>query len=73
MRSSGGAVCLTEENPSAFKKWMIAESEEACLLKEFEQEYISEKAINNNTMKKECLHKRYSNSKHWLWCIPSVG
>ena len=41
MKSSVGAVGLTE-NPSAFKKWMIAGPEQARLLKEFEQEYISE-------------------------------
>ena len=41
VKSSGGAVGLTE-NPSAFKKWMIAGPEQARLLKEFEQEYISE-------------------------------
>ena len=42
VKSSGCAVGLTEENPSAFKKWIIAEPEEARLLKEFEQEYNSE-------------------------------
>ena len=41
VKGSGGAVGLTE-NPSAFKKWMIAGPEQARLLKEFEQEYISE-------------------------------
>ena len=41
VKGSGGAVGLTE-NPSAFKKWMIAGPEQARLLKEFEQEYMSE-------------------------------
>ena len=41
VKSSGGAVGLTE-NPSAFNKWMIAGPGQARLLKEFEQEYISE-------------------------------
>ena len=41
VKGSGGAVGLTE-NPSAFKKWMIAGPEQARLLKEFEQQYISE-------------------------------
>jgi hypothetical protein len=40
-KGSGGAVGLTE-NPSAFKKWMIAWPEQAILLKEFEQEYSFE-------------------------------
>ena len=41
IKGSGGVVGLTD-NPSAFKKWMIAGPEQARLLKEFEQEYISE-------------------------------
>ena len=39
VKGSGGAVGLTE-NPSAFRKWMIAGPEQARLLKEFEQEFI---------------------------------
>jgi hypothetical protein len=52
------------ENPSAFKKWMIAGPEQARLLKEFEQEYSYEKTTNTNTMKRVCLYRRHSKSKH---------
>ena len=38
VKSSGGAVGITE-NPSAFRKWMIAGPEQARLLMEFEQEF----------------------------------
>ncbi len=39
VKGSGGAVGVTE-NPTAFRKWMIAGPEEARLLKEFEREFI---------------------------------
>ncbi len=39
VKGSGGAVGLTE-NPTAFRKWMIAGPEQARLLKEFEREFI---------------------------------
>lgn len=35
VKGSGGAVELTE-NPSAFRKWMLAGPEQARLLREFE-------------------------------------
>ncbi len=41
VKGSGGAVGLTE-NPSAFRKWMIAGPEQARLLQEFENEFIPE-------------------------------
>ena len=41
VKGLGGAVGLTE-NPSAFRKWMIAGPEKARILKEFEQEYLPE-------------------------------
>ena len=50
VRGSGGAVGLTE-NPSAFRKWMIAGPEQACLIKEFEQEYTRE------TVSTQCHHE----------------
>ena len=40
VKGSGWAVGLTE-NPSVFRKWMIARPEQARFLKEFEQEFIS--------------------------------
>ena len=40
VKSSGGAVDLTE-NPSAFRRWMVSGPEQARLLKEFEEECIS--------------------------------
>lgn len=39
VKGSGGAVGLTE-NPSAFRKWMVAGPEQARLLKEFEDDYL---------------------------------
>ena len=41
VKGSGGAIGLTE-NPSAFRKWMVAGPEQARLLKEFEREFITE-------------------------------
>ena len=40
VKSSGGAVGLTE-NPSAFRRWMVSGPEQARLLKEVEEECIS--------------------------------
>ena len=40
VKSSGGAVGLTE-SPSAFRKWMVSGPEQARILKEFEEQYIS--------------------------------
>ena len=39
VKGSGGAVGLTE-NPSAFKKWMVAGPEQARLTTEFEEQYL---------------------------------
>lgn len=41
VKGSGGDVGLTE-NPSAFRKWMVAGPEQARLLQEFEKEFIPE-------------------------------
>lgn len=41
VKGSGGAVGLTE-NPSAFRKWMLAGPEQARLLTEFESQYSPE-------------------------------
>ena len=40
-KGTGGAVGLTE-NPSTFRKWMIAGPEQARFLKEFECEFMRE-------------------------------
>ena len=53
-KGSGGAVALTE-NPTVFKKWMIAGPEQSRPLKEFEQRTIQQKETSMNTMKKACL------------------
>jgi len=42
VKGSRGDVGLTE-NPSAFRKWVVAGPEQARLLKEFENEFMSEK------------------------------
>ena len=77
MKGSGGAVGLTE-NPSAFKKWMIAGPEQARLLKEFEQEYILEKG-NKQQHHEEGIstHKTFkeqgtSSGAHHQWDKQSV-
>ena len=67
VKGSGGAIGLTE-NPSAFRKWMIAGPEQACLLKEFEQEFRT----NRNTMKKVTAHRKVSRSKSRISLIPSM-
>ena len=72
VKSSGGAVGLTE-NPSAFKKWMIAGPEQARLLKEFEQEYISQDGNKQQHHEEGLYTQKIFKSKHWLWCTPSVG
>lgn len=41
VKGTGGAVGLTE-NPSAFKKWMVAGPEQARLLTEFEEQYMED-------------------------------
>ena len=46
VKSSGGAVGLTE-NPSAFRKWMIAGPEQARLLTEFDMTYFYTEDENN--------------------------
>jgi hypothetical protein len=58
---SGGAVGLTE-NPSAFKTWVIAGPEQAILLKG--RSTVLKKTTNTNTMKRACLHRGHSKSKH---------
>jgi len=44
VKGSGGAVGYTE-NPVAFKKWMVSGSEQARLLKEFEDDYLDSKEL----------------------------
>lgn len=51
IKSSGGAVGLTE-NPSAFRKWMIAGPEQARLLMELEGEFSPHVATSNSTTRK---------------------
>ena len=41
VKGSGGAVGLTE-NPTAFQRWMVSGLEFACLLSEFQDEYLPE-------------------------------
>ena len=46
VKGSGGAVGLSE-NPLAFRKWMVARPEQARLLKELKNEYISEETTEH--------------------------
>ena len=41
-KGSGGAVGLTQ-NPSAFRKWLLAGPEQARLIEEFEKQFLTEK------------------------------
>ena len=41
MKGCGGVIGLTE-NPTAFRRWMLSGPEMGRLLKEFQEEYISE-------------------------------
>ena len=71
VKGSGGAVGLTE-NPSAFRKWMIAGPEQARLLKEFERELSMEE--NNEYHHHEegfCTQDIHGN-KHLVWLRPSM-
>ena len=42
VKGSGGAVGLTQ-NPSAFRKWLLAGPEQARLIEEFEKQFLTEK------------------------------
>ena len=42
VKGSGGAVGLTQ-NPSAFRKWLLAGPEQARLIQEFEEQFVIEK------------------------------
>ena len=69
VKRSGSAVGLTV-NPSAVKKWMIAGPEQGRLLKCLIRNTFQKTVINNNTMKKLCLRRRYSKSgsgAHHQW------
>ncbi len=41
VKGSGGAVGLTQ-NPSAFRKWLLAGLEQARLIEEFEKQFLIE-------------------------------
>ena len=40
VKGSGGAVGLTE-NPTAFRKWIVADPEQARIIQEFEDTYMT--------------------------------
>ena len=42
MKGSGGAVGLIQ-NPSAFRKWLLAGPEQARLIEEFEKQFLMKK------------------------------
>ena len=46
VKGSGGAVGLTE-NPVAFRRWMLSGPEMARLLKQFEEEYLTDYDVEN--------------------------
>ena len=46
VKGSGGAVGLTE-NPVAFRRWMLSGPEMAILLKQFEEEYLTDYDVEN--------------------------
>jgi hypothetical protein len=55
-----GAVGLTE-NPSAFRKWMVAGPEKARLLKEFEDDYFPQERGSQYGYHKDFVLKKVSN------------
>ena len=71
VKHSGGVVGLTE-NPSAFKKWMIAGSEQAQLLKEFEQEYVSEEE-NKQQHDEEGMSKQKTCKEQVLALVQTIN
>ena len=65
VKGSGGAVGLTE-NPTAFRRWMVAGPEQARLLTEFENQFMEEEHIwgrqHEQGLSAKELFKKNSNS-----------
>lgn len=52
VKGSGGAVGLTE-NPSAFRRWMVAGPEQARILTEFESQFLESEEHSNQLQHKQ--------------------
>ena len=64
VKGSGGAVGLTE-NPTAFRRWMVAGPEQARLLKEFENEMQPEgEELNWRSQHEQCMSIQERFKKH---------
>ena len=64
VKGSGGAVGLTE-NPTAFRRWMVAGPEQARLLKEFENEMQPEgEKLNWRSQHEQCMSIQERFKKH---------
>ena len=62
VKGSGGAVGLTE-NPSAFKKWMVAGPEQARLTTEFEEQYLPKPELHLHHEESYSELRKLSSSK----------
>ena len=73
VKGSGGAVGLTE-NPSAFRRWMVAGPEKARILTEFESQFLESKEHSNQQHEQshstQQLFKKQVNN---LYGISSMG
>ena len=74
MKGSGGAVGLTE-NPSAFRRWMIAGPEQARLLLEFESQFL-DLEDSSNEQHEQCYSSQeafHSQVKNLTEAISTMG
>ena len=67
VKGSGGAVGLTE-NPTAFRRWMVAGPEQARLLTEFESQFMEEENSwckqHEQGLSAQNLFQKHANSKY---------
>lgn len=66
VKGSGGAVGLTQ-NPSAFRKWLLAGPEQARLIQEFEEQFMIEKEGEYFHHEEVFQHRRLLNYTFFLW------
>lgn len=69
VKGSGGTVGLTD-NPSAFRKWMIAGPEQARLLKEFEKKFMSNVHHEEGFCTQKTFHEQ---AKNLVQAISEMG
>lgn len=73
VKGSGGAVGLTE-NPSAFRRWMVAGPEQARILTEFESQFLESEEHNNQQHEQsysaqQLFHKQVKSLSEVISCM----